>query len=57
MNDERIRRMITRLELNAEGAKLNPLVGNAELLMDAAKMIRMLRRKYREKARVRDYSD
>lgn len=47
MTDKQVQTMLDRLKLNADAARENPTVGNAQLLDDARTMIYDLRNKLR----------
>lgn len=58
MTDKQVQTMLDRLKLNADAARANPLIGDAELLDSARKMIYDLRNKLRfRKPYDRDYSN
>lgn len=47
MTDKQVQTMLDRLKMNADAARENPMIGNAELLDEARKMIYDLRNKLR----------
>jgi hypothetical protein len=47
MTDRQVQTMLDRLKINADAARENPTIGNAELLDAAHKMIYDLRNKLR----------
>lgn len=47
MTDKQVQTMLDRLKMNADAARENPALGNADLLDDARKMIYDLRNKLR----------
>ena len=47
MTDRQVQIMLDRLKLNADAARENPTIGNAELLDEARDMIYSLRNKLR----------
>ena len=47
MTDKQVQTMLDRLKMHADAARANPLIGDAELLDSARKMIYDLRNKLR----------
>jgi len=49
MTDKQVQTMLDRLRLNADAARENPMLGNADLLDSARKMIYDLRNRLRHR--------
>lgn len=47
MTDKQVQTMLDRLKMNADAARENPMLGNAQLLDEARDMIYALRNKLR----------